>query len=1009
MGEQRKAVILVMVFFGVFFFLSSASAANGCGDTNHVCTFDANINADMNWIDGNTYVVVGDVNVTGAGVDLNIQPGAVVKYWGSVRLHVFNGARLIANGTPDKNIIFTSCRDQNTYAGSTNVNTSTMTNCSGAPAGGDYNNAISLAPDALVSGDANNFSYLKIFDANAGLFSRVDLNSIHDINVMFIKGGGTTVSSGFRLETATTLSTQVYRNTFEYVTLLNAIGFRVSAASGGVNVFNNTFKRFTSSTAIGMYITSYSGSIYSNSFDLLVGGTGIDHRPGTFTGGILDNNLTNFSSSSFGIWLLPPSASQGGLIARNTLDTFSNSSGIIISPSGGTTTGAITDNVFKNFTAVSNAFNTTTTGTVSKTIYNNVFHNFTDSNGFRQGIPWNSEFYNNTFSNFNRGTVFYSFTTVTGSKIQRNVFANVNTAYRDINSGATVSNNAFYNVITVGAANGHTVNDQNSETGFSTDPFVADGSDRNFLLNTTSTGGAKLVDAGGTTADGNYNLRTTQFSNKLDRNFLDIGVHYDQNAPYVQVLSPSDSNTLAGNQSIDFNVESAYGTAAALTARLAYATTAQTSTSGGTQIVSQALSSYSCSAGPVFRCSYAWNTDPITDGNYFIVLTGTDSNGSRVDNSDNNFALANDSTAPATTADYNNAWQNTDANVGLSCTDTSGCALTQYRVDSDSTSSVSMGAWTTYTGAGISITSDGNWAIDYNSTDTHNNRESTHRIYVLVDKSLPTLSLTITNVTVSGLGASFSYSGSATSGIKKYWISTDGGTVYIDNGTSTDYSFSIGSNVQLPATVRVYIKAQNNADINTAAQAIDIKFESASGSTTKLCGNNVCDASEHASTCPLDCESICGDKACTHIENPNTCPIDCAIGCGNQTCESTESSATCPVDCGYTYDDENPNTPPIDIVPEIDPNTGTPKQCSKNADCEDNNLCTANRCIKNICYAVYYPDGEPCDVGSVCQNHACIRITKPFTPPTQTDPVFIVSVVVILLVLGTIAFEYFKK
>jgi hypothetical protein len=522
------------------------------------------------------------------------------------------------------------------------------------------------------------------------------------------------------------------------------------------------------------------------------------------------------------------------------------------------------------------------------------------------------------------------------------------------------------------------------------------------------------VDAGG--VDSNsvdinnfFNLKTTQLSNKLDTQTIDIGYHADQNAPYVQVLSPSDYNTIGGTQSIDFNFESGYGAAAALTARLAYATTVQTSTTGGTQIVSQALSSYSCSAGPVFRCSYSWDLSALADANYFIVLTGIDSNGSRVDNSDNNFAVANDSVAPTTTADYNNAWQNTDANVGLTCTDTSGCALTQYRIDSDSTSSVSMGVWTTYSGAGILFSSDGNWAIDYNSTDARGNRETTNRIYVLIDKTLPTLSLTITNLTVSGLSASFSYSGSATSGIKKYWISSDGGSTYEDNGSNTDYSFSISPSVKLPHTQRVYIKAQNNADVNTAAQAVDIKFESASGGTTKLCGNNVCDPSETAAICPLDCDSVCGDHACTHIENNSTCPIDCAVGCGNQICESTESSANCPVDCGYTYDDENPSTPPVEIIPQTNPDTGAPRQCAKNPDCEDDNLCTANRCIKGTCYAIHYPDGEPCDVGSVCQNHACIKIAKPYIPPAQADPIFIVSVAVILLVLGAIAFEYLKK
>jgi hypothetical protein len=42
-----------------------AYAANTCGDTNNVCTFDANITADMNWIDGNTYVITADINITG--------------------------------------------------------------------------------------------------------------------------------------------------------------------------------------------------------------------------------------------------------------------------------------------------------------------------------------------------------------------------------------------------------------------------------------------------------------------------------------------------------------------------------------------------------------------------------------------------------------------------------------------------------------------------------------------------------------------------------------------------------------------------------------------------------------------------------------------------------------------------------------------------------------------------------------------------------------------------------
>jgi hypothetical protein len=167
--------------------------------------------------------------------------------------------------------------------------------------------------------------------------------------------------------------------------------------------------------------------------------------------------------------------------------------------------------------------------------------------------------YNNTFSNIQSGAGVYGINnngTWSGT-ISRNLFANVTTDMNGTYTGS-ITYNARYNVTTPGGTPAQHANDQNSETGFTTDPFIADNSDRNFLLNTVSTGGAKLVDAGG--VDSNsvdinnfFNLKTTQLSNKLDTQTIDIGYHADQNAPYVQVLSPSDYNTIGGTQSIDFN------------------------------------------------------------------------------------------------------------------------------------------------------------------------------------------------------------------------------------------------------------------------------------------------------------------------------------------------------------------------------------------------------------------------------------------------------------------------
>jgi len=99
-----------------------------------------------------------------------------------------------------------------------------------------------------------------------------------------------------------------------------------------------------------------------------------------------------------------------------------------------------------------------------------------------------------------------------------------------------------------------------------------------------------------------------------------------------------------------------------------------------------------------------------------------------------------DKTPPSTTDDLNTEWQNSDISITLSCSDAaSGCFISQYRLDTNGYSGVSMGAWQTYSGA-ISITTDGNWAIDYNSKDIAGWHETPNRVYALLDKFGPSVS-----------------------------------------------------------------------------------------------------------------------------------------------------------------------------------------------------------------------------------------------------------------------------
>jgi hypothetical protein len=573
------------------------------------------ITSSETWFDGNTYVLMCDVNVYGSGVDLNIQPGAFVKFAPSTTsLFANTSGRINANGTANKRITFMSCKDQNFGA-----NTSTIPQCAGVvPTSNRYGTAIWIqSTSGMTTNDT--FSYLNMYDANVGI--RIDKNilSINDNN--FTK---------FKCQSSP-------------VTTCN--GIRVTQSSA-VKIYDNNFVNFVQAVPILISTAStYSGEIYKNYFTGLNSYSGIYANGVVFAGSVHDNNFNNFVNIA-GYALFHATANFPGSIYNNTVSSSVSSNTPAFNVNN--FTGSIYNNTFKNNSTMHGVF---ITGTSSGSIYNN---NFSQGRLASIGLLFSgistTKVYNNTFSDISSTGYAIQNTSTFNGTITRNLFTNINgTAIKTISVGAVAGYNAYYNVNIIGVTGNQTVGDQNIATSFTTDPFIADNTDRNFLLNTNATGGAKLINAGGVNSTGidinNYfNLKTVKMGNKLDTGIVDIGYHYDQNGPYFVVVKPNGGETVNKTYIVDFNVESGYGKSSDLNVSLQYSAL----TTGGTVINSKLLNdaSYSCSAGPVFVCSYSWDTVPVIPGTYYLVMNGNDANGISSDASDATFTLLQN-TAPS--------------------------------------------------------------------------------------------------------------------------------------------------------------------------------------------------------------------------------------------------------------------------------------------------------------------------------------------------------------------------
>jgi len=224
------------------------------------------------------------------------------------------------------------------------------------------------------------------------------------------------------------------------------------------------------------------------------------------------------------------------------------------------------------------------------------------------------------------------------------------------------------------------------------------------------------------------------------------------------------------------------------------------------------------------KCSWDWNVSGVSDNNYFVNLLAKDTAGNTYfDASDKNFAV--DNNAPVTVDnDFNVNWNNSDQNIELSCSDSgAGCRNLYYSVD-DTNYQAAWGDanW------GVSITTDGNFAVFYRSDDLADHNADVKLIYVAVDKTDPTASISSPSEGASQTSSSVTLEYSATdslSGVASYSVKVDSGS-WVSKGTSTSHEFT----GQATGAHTYYAKAEDNAGNESSSASVSVTISS--GTTT---------------------------------------------------------------------------------------------------------------------------------------------------------------------------------
>ncbi len=311
-------------------------------------------------------------------------------------------------------------------------------------------------------------------------------------------------------------------------------------------------------------------------------------------------------------------------------------------------------------------------------------------------------------------------------------------------------------------------------------------------------------------------------------------------------------------------------------------------------------------AGAGSSCSITYTLAETTDGNYWFDMNVydynsgnsviVDSNTVRSQDYDLNFYI--DNTSPTTAWDGNhNTWQNGDANIHLTCVDAGSCAggdaNLSYRLDTDSSTTITYGPWLTYD-TNVQITADGNWAVDFNSTDYAGNVGDTNTFYALIDQTAPVV--TITNPTDGSsqlsTGVTLTYTATNIGNIAKYYVQVDSNG-WIDNSTNTSYDF----NNLTKTSHTFYVIAQTTSDVNSTTASVTTTVSSAPDQEG---GTNYCDA-QGGDICEEN--ETCSGSWWTAQDSDRCCSVECTVEsvveevCGNGTCAGDENASNCPADC----------------------------------------------------------------------------------------------------------------
>ncbi|MDD5163373.1 MAG: hypothetical protein PHD95_04155 [Candidatus ainarchaeum sp.] len=597
------------------------------------------------WTAGNTYFLNVDGNADVSDCQLTINPCVVVKLkaGGNAFLSVVNGGVLKAQGTSANKIVFTSMNDNSV---GTNAPGS-----SGAPVAGDYDTAIYFTTDAGVTADANDFFDLNIAYASNGIYLERAINSIHDTNFVNVSTSlyGNAIYSNFPIS-------GIYNNTFSGNSppptsgIINLAGVSVSIIDFNGNTFvNNTGPCVLVSNGV---IQNFNHNLFGNNSG---SGTAVKFSTNTVTN-FFGNVFYNNSSTATSAGVFFSSVTLTNFFDNNFSNNSSTTNGTAYFNLG--TATSIYKNVFANNSTTGNGGAIYSAGGDITTVYNNLFqNNSADKNGgaismIGQGLNTAgnasiTSMHNNTFVNNSAdlfggaisNRILQAARTSRITNFYNNVFAyNTGTAVytRNISNSSIDANfNAFWANDTNTA--GYTEGSQSIYLGQT--PFIDEGSDRNFLLNAY---GIAQLEGHGNSATGTdswFQGRTVRFDNRLDYN-RSIGYHYDQNSPYIDIISPGVGE-YSGNIQIDFNISSA-GTNADATIDLnIIKNSAQDSNAF---FLRQNYANWSCNASlPTTtkdaNCTYVWDSTGTADGNYYVQGTAQDNNGTGKKSQANSFHI----------------------------------------------------------------------------------------------------------------------------------------------------------------------------------------------------------------------------------------------------------------------------------------------------------------------------------------------------------------------------------